>query len=206
MPRNKAGQGSQRVLLAGLLAGEDEGTGAVTDAARRAGRHGAVLEEGAGELREGLEGSARFVVFVLGDGNGSLAALHINGSNFGIQHAPLLRCGETFLCADSILLAVAAGDVVLLGEVLSSDAHGRVGVGVGKRRPEGVLQVVVGPELRAKANVPHDKGELAHVLGPRGDGDGRVPLHDVRRGRDNALEPRAAETVHGEAAVPDAHA
>lgn len=136
VPGGELAEGFKVVLFYGGLAGEDDGAGSVADSGGSGGGDDALLVEDGAELADLLHGGGRLGVLVGVDGDHALPGLDLDGGDLGVEVTSLLGLSPGLLGADGELVALLAGDVVLLGEVLGGDSHGSSGIAVGEAGPE----------------------------------------------------------------------
>lgn len=108
-----------------------------------------------------------------------------------------LTSGPTLLGQKSVLVTVLASDLVLVAEVLGSNAHGGLlGVAIDQGSSQGILELQVDTEAgAAKADAAESIGSQGHGLGTAGQDNVGVASNDLVGSVDDGLETRSAETV-----------
>jgi hypothetical protein len=180
-----------------LAGGHDQRGRAVHDAARVAGRHGAVLAEGRAQLGQALERRVGLDVVVGVDLAHDLVALLDLDRHDLVGEAARLhgRCAQAVAAVRELVLR-AAVDVVFLGQLLGRLRHEQPAVGVVEAAHEHVLQLPLLAEAVAAARAPQHEGRLAQALGAAGHHGLGLVGQDQVRGRDHRLDAAAAQAVH----------
>jgi hypothetical protein len=139
----------------------------------------------------------RLVILINGDGGLAAALGDLNGGDLGGELATLCRGNGLLVRADAVFVLVLAGEAVVVGALLTLQAHVLLLVCV----RQAVLQHTIDKRLVSELGAsPHD-GEVVrgvrHALGAAGDHDIRVAGHDGLRTNDEGLDRRGADLVDG---------
>src|SRR5918998_2922028 len=187
-------------LLGLSLAGDEHHGRAVVDAGGVGrGHRAAVLLEDRLELLQALHARVRADVLVVGELDGLLLLLDLDGYDLAVEKLLFVGLGRPLVAAHGVGVGILAGYAVLLGDVLRRHAH----VVVVEDVPQPVEdQVVVDLGVGhthpvAVAGLGQDERRSVHVLDAAGEDHVRVAQGYLLRRGYYGLQPRAAHPVEG---------
>mmetsp|Transcript_2760 Transcript_2760/g.4643 ORF Transcript_2760/g.4643 Transcript_2760/m.4643 type:complete len:374 (+) Transcript_2760:136-1257(+) len=193
-----ASHGLEAVLVHSLAASDNNSTSTITDTRGVTSSNNTTLLEEGLELGEALQSGLGTRVLVSVKGNFALLAiLDHDWLNLILKETLLVSLTPQLLAAESKLVGLFLGDVVLLSQVLRGDCHRAASVLVVERIPERINHGGVHAERRSPANVRRVRSER-HGLRTSGKHNLAISEHDVLATRDNALEAGSAQAVDGE--------
>ncbi len=167
-PRDQPRHRFQVVLSHGITRRQHDTGARVIDATGIPWRHHPAFAETRGKFRQCLQGSIPDA-FVLCDLNWiSFAVLDGNRNDFFRQPARLLGTTRRHLAPQRIGIYLFTRNLILLGQILSSDSHAAANIAIHQGFPQAILQLRGLTQFIACPRAPQYMRRLRHVLSPTG--------------------------------------
>ena len=193
----------EAMALGGVVAGDEQGGGAVVDARGIAGGDGARIAERGLQLGELFEGRLGTGVFVLADDRVALATLDGDGGDLAGEEAGGLGSAGLVLATEREAVLGVAGDLELLRDVLAGLRHGigavhRLHQPVDEAPADGGVVNLGSPGERFGGLALHERG-AGHALDTAGQHEFGLAGADGTGGGADGVEAAAAKAVDGAA-------
>ncbi len=173
---------------------ENDGGGAVHDAAGVSGGDDAVFAKGGRQRLQDFGGGVGTAVIVFRDRDGFLSLLHFHGNNF-IFHAAGAESGfGGLLAAERVFVASLASDSLLRGEIFRGLRHAEAAIAVEQAGDERILELAFA-EFEAAARSANHVRRLRHIFHAAREDEFRFAEKNSLRGLADRLDARTAQAI-----------